>query len=266
MRNYLLIAFVFCSTTFVFSQGKGYFGKKTVISIDGSLRGALFYKWLSDGDQYSRGGEKVNRFFSGGFSASMSHYFTNSVGLGIDYSMTFNHLRMPFNKMSYNYPIGYYDMGEGRMTIESLKMSTYYIIPKFEWASNGNLPIGICMSLGLGYSHSKILDDKVTIHYSGYYSNDTGLKTDFTQTESTASYRPLHGVVLEYGVKLRVPVTRFMTFNVGSNLRFHMPHFSEISLGTNVYSDVENGVRNSMRLSRGLNLVDVRAGLSFILF
>ncbi|MBC9812654.1 hypothetical protein H9Y05_09240 [Crocinitomicaceae bacterium CZZ-1] len=272
MKQFISYSFCLLFSFSASSQG-GYFGKKTVVSVDGSLRATLIYQSMLSNYRYNTGtltGESSNPVIAGGFTASLSHYFTKNVGIGIDFSMTFNQLKMPYAKqLSYlpDYNQGYYIDYNSTATIEKMNMRTYYIIPKFEWASRGNLPIGICHSIGIGYANSVLTNDNYRILVRNLYDNNGNLIPSMEYKESTSTQRTLHGVVLEYGVKLRLPVTSFMAVNVASNLRFHMPHLQNLTMGgDSEYIDWEEDVRRSMRTSRGSNIMDIRAGLSFILF
>lgn len=273
MRQFIIYSFCFLFVFSASSQG-GYFGKKTVVSIDGSLRAALIYQSLLSDYRYNTGtmtGESSNPVIAGGFTASISHYFTKNVGVGIDFSMTFNQLKMPYAKSISYLPYdnqSYYIDYNSTATIEKMKMRTFYIIPKFEWASRGNLPIGISHSIGIGYANSVLTNDEYRILVRNVYDNNGNLIPSLEYKESTANQVALHGVVLEYGVKLRFPVTSFMAVNVASNLRFHLPNLQTLTIGgnNNPYIDWEQDVRRSMRTSRASNIMDIRAGLSFMLF
>lgn len=273
MKQFIIYSLC-CLFSFSASSQGGYFGKKTVVSIDGSLRAALIYQSMLSSYRYNTGtltGESSNPIIAGGFTASISHYFTKNVGIGIDFSMTFNQLKMPYAKSISYLPYdnqGYYIDYNSTATIEKMKMRTYYIIPKFEWASRGNLPIGISHSIGIGYSNSILTNDDYRILVRNVYDSNGNIVPSVEYKISNNTQRALHGVVLEYGVKLRLPVTSFMAVNVASNLRFHMPHLQNLTMGggNNQYIDWEEDIRRSMRTSRGSNIMDIRAGLSFILF
>lgn len=271
MKQFIIYSFCLLFSFSAVSQG-GYFGKKTVVSVDGSIRATLIYQSLLSSFKYNTGslnGETSNPGIAGGFTASVSHYFTKNVGVGIDFSMTFNQLKMPFEK-NFNSFSPYIADYNSTATVEKMNMRTYYIIPKIEWASRGNLPIGICHSIGVGYANSVLTDDEYRVRLTNVYDNSGEFYSSVEHTGPLNYYsynKPLHGVVLEYGLKLRFPVTSFMAINVGSSLRLHMPHLRNWYTGGNIsYINFGEDIRRSMRMSRGSNIMDIRAGLSFILF
>jgi hypothetical protein len=143
-------------------------------------------------------------------------------------------------------------------------MKTIYIIPKFEWSSNGNLPVGFSQSIGIGYAGSSIVDKSYKKTETHITYTDSPATTNMS-TVKGSSFAPIHGMVVEYGFKIRFPITSFMTFNLGSNLRIHLPGFRYMISGNDT-STLNGQIERSMRNSRGSNLMDIRAGLSLILF
>lgn len=251
------------------AQAQGYYGKKTVISIDGSLRGTLIYNSLLADYGYNDGtfqGSKSTHFIAAGFGASASHYFSKRVGIGLDFHMAFNYIKTPNEFWHYG---SYYDpnspggnVSGALITLEQMRMRSIYIIPKFEWSSRGNLPIGFSHSIGIGYVRTSVVDDDY--NQSIGYVSSTGGTTIVKSTFKGRDVAPVHGIVMEYGVKIRFPVTSFMTLNVGSNLRFHIPSPERVFTGSD--PSLEGHIQRSMRTSRTANIMDVRAGISFILF
>lgn len=266
-NQWLLLLLLTCLTFKIQGQG-GYFGKKTVISIDGSLRGTLIYNSLLNDFGYNNGnfnGKKSNHFIATGFCTSISHYFSKRAGIGLDFNMGFNYIKTPNELWVY----GYYSDQFGTFldavtTVEKMRMKTIYIIPKFEWSSNGNLPIGLTNSIGIGYAGSSIVDDNY-VQSARYTSYDMGETAVSKSTVKGSSIAPIHGLVFEYGIKIRFPIASFLTFNLGSNLRFHLPGVRYLVTG-GANQTMEDQIRRSMRNSRGANIMDIRAGLSFILF
>lgn len=259
---FLLLFFTFSAV----AQG-GFFGKKTVISIDGSLRGTLIYNAFLPNFNYndqSLNGKSSSHFIGVGVSASLSHYFSKRIGVGIDVNMMSNYIKTPTQLWTsyYDYNLGYNNSAE--VTVEKMRMHTIYVIPKVEWSSNGNLPVGISHSIGVGYAGSFIVDKayRKLEEYADYTEQGTIHKS----TIQGRRIPPVHGVVVEYGVKIRFPITSFMTFNLGSNLRIHLPGIRYIISGGADTTTLDGQIARSMRHSRGSNLMDIRAGLAFILF
>lgn len=244
----------------------GYFGKKTTISVHGSLRGMLIYNNWFKGFDYSNGtfnGKKQTPAVATGFGGSLSHYFSKRAGIGIDFNMGFNLVKTPTDFWTYYYDqYGYYNGSE--VAIESMRMKSIYIVPKFEWSSRGNLPIGFSNSIGIGYVGLFIADDSYKIS-TKQYEDYTGQMVIQSSTLNGSNIAPIHGIVFEYGFKMRFPVTSFLTFDLGSNLRIHAPSIKQLTGNSNSMI-IEDQIHRSMRRSRGSNIMDVRAGLSFILF
>lgn len=242
----------------------GFFGKKTVISIDGVLKGNVLYNMLLPKYDYMTGTSHTqtkNRLIGGGFNASISHYFTYSSGIGIDFNMAFNYVRTPMiSNNSYIWDTIYGGYFPTSNTVEAMRMRTFYVMPKYEWKSNGNLPVGLVHSIGFGYAGSFIVDDAYKVY------NTSAAGGSSSQSIRGSSIAPVHGLVVEYGVKLRIPITSFLSFDVGSHLRLHVPFPNQLSEVDGLSHSLVNEVRTSMRRSRGTYLVDIRAGLSFILF
>ena len=265
--HYYLSLFLLACFSFSAAAQGGFFGKKTVISIDGSLRGTLIYNRVLPDFDYNNGnfgGKTSSHFIATGFSASLSHYFSKRIGVGIDVNMTFNYIKTPnaFWGSYYDYNLGTYTSAE--VTVEKMRMKTIYIIPKFEWSSNGNLPVGVSHSIGVGYAGSSVVDRvyQKSEKSTDYYDQGTASKS----TIKGSSIKPIHGMVVEYGVKIRFPITSFMTLNLGSNLRIHLPGPGYIISGGADTSTLDGQIQRSMRNSRGANLMDIRAGLAFVLF
>lgn len=245
------------------SQYQGYFGKRTTISIDGILKGNVFYNWKNDGNIYNTGKqmyeEKGSHLISGGFNVSLAHYFTNRFGLALDVSLYRNTIKTPFSSTTYNSDL---------FAVEKMKMNTIHIIPKIEFSSLGNLPIGFTHAFGIGYSKSTLVErnyNKITIiDNSGQSTLPPGT---YLSTFRPTNFRELHGLVLEYGVKLKLPITSFMAFNIGTNVRLNIPFpdriFEVLEGGTYGF---EGETTRSMTRTRARNILDVRAGLTFMLF
>lgn len=266
-KKYLLfiLSIIVCHTSIA---QNGYFGKKTVISVDGILKGNVIYNMLLTDFDYSDGtmnGKRSSRPVGGGMNVSVSHYFRNTIGIGIDFNLVANYIKTPNEFMDYYYDANYGGYYGHIVALQELKMRTYYIVPKVEWNSNGNLPVGFSHSIGFGYAGSFIVDDnyKMTLYPMNYGSNYPSVGVSSSKRGS--DFRPVHGFVVEYGAKIRFPITSFMAFNLGSTLKLHVPFPHEISeIGSS--PSLEGNVRRSMRVSRGSYLMDIRAGLSFILF
>ncbi len=256
------------------SQYQGYFGKRTTISIDGILKGNVFYNWGGEENIYNTGEkvgeEKGSHLISGGFNTSLAHYFSNRIGIAIDISFFKNTIKTPIQSYNeyYNPSQGYYY--DELFTVEKMKMNTLHIIPKIEFASSGNLPIGIIHSFGIGYSKSTLVDQgykKIsTIENLGSYPPSITPGTYYSTYRPT-NLKDLHGLVLEYGVKLKLPITSFMAFNIGTNVRLNIPFPDRIFdiLDGGGYG-FEGEIAKSMTRTRARNILDVRAGLTFMLF
>lgn len=268
MRLYLLITIytlIFCSG--VTAQG-GFFGKKTVVSVDGTLRGTLLYNSALTGYSFNSGkvvgGMADDHFIAGGFSASVSHYTSKRFGFGFEFAYTANYIQTPDVFESYSYDeYGY--LVTSLSTVEQMRMKTLYFIPRIEWAGfGGNLPIGIIHSFGIGFARSSI----ITGSYAQAIQTIDGYGSNYTFQHSVYegdNVPAVNGIVAEYGVKLRFPLTTFMALNVGTTLKAHLPTLKDVRNWE--YEDtLEDRINKSMRTSRFMYFMDIRAGLSFLLF
>lgn len=265
MQKIIISTLLLLFSTISIAQN-GFFGKKTVISIDGILKGNIIYNTFQKNNGYMSGkfdGKERNRLIGGGFNASITHYFSNRIGLGIDFNMVYSNIKTP--KYLYTYeetydPVsGYYIVNHTKTELQEMRMKTMYIMPKFEWKSGGNLPVGIINHIGIGYAGSHIVEG----NYSLYKQTNLNVSSS---TITGAQFIPVHGLAVEYGVKLRVPITSFMAVNLGSAFRVHLPLVIGFSSFSYDDTSLDDQVLRSMRGSRASYLMDIRAGLSFILF
>lgn len=286
MRKYILLLFTVFLSGFTFSQ-KGYFGKRAVLSIEGSVRPTIIYQTLFMKGPYGNStatfDKEKTHYFAAGFNASFSYYFKPNRGVGINFAMTSNQIKTPYKKeILAGSRIGDYKVpkdvnGGATMTMQGLNISTFYIIPKFEFSTGDALPIGLVQSIGLGYNQSRIVQDYAKVFIKGFNPPEGSDKLYMhTTTYDLTHFDVVRGAVIQYGIQVRIPITRFMTFDIGTTLRFQLPNIPFLINygdiideygGDQLTNDLLNNMlKKSVLYSRGINFWDVRAGISFILF
>lgn len=249
------------------SPQSGFFGKKNVISIDGVARGMLLYNMTTANYGYNKGTSFNNpgskSFFAGGFSTSFTHYFNRKYGLGVEFNMMYNKVKTP-NHFSY-YINENSGVAEYLTSVETINMRTMYILPKLEWSNmNGNLPIGFINSVGIGYFRSIVPDKNYKQVVQQQLYSPTFVPPVENKTFKGSSVDTVSGIVVQYGIKLRIPITKYLALNFGSNFRLHL--LSPVGYQLRDRETLEEQIRSSMKINTMTYFMDVNGGISFILF
>lgn len=274
--KYITLLFIFL-VHFSFSQSVGFFGKKNVISFNGIGAIPIIQSVLSNSQHsyYKSVNGKFIRtsdYFNGGFSAGISHAFSNSFGLGFDFETVYSNCSGPnFGFTTYDELNNNYYNERVEIYHEALSLRTFNFIPKIEFQLSSNYyPIGIVNQIGFGYTTSKVIDKEYDflIQYPTY-NNLKEIEDDkIFNLEDNYS-----GLTFMYAFNVRVPISKSLLFNYGIRYNLNYTFGAKDGGGflNNSTTDKENYAVSKRTMqqiignSRFKNIITLNVGLSLVI-
>lgn len=275
MKALFVLLFLLCFTD-GHSQTYGYFGKKNVLTINGTgcmpmtywfLRRAPNYKWT--GNSLTQG----NDFFDGGFVASISHAFSGNFGLGFEYAMTFGNMAGPQEAtVTFNYGQSGYSYTENvDIRHEQLKIQTMSFLPKIEYTFLGDqMPIGINNQFGVGFSTTKVIEDDYEVKpvFNGYNNPETAESFDEDKVLNFSKLKPVNGMTLLYAFNVRTPISRNLLLNYGIRYTLNLD-FTELTSyttpsSTQGYYVHSNEIQRLISNKRLSSIIMLNFGINYV--
>jgi hypothetical protein len=196
-------------------QDHGFFGKKNVLSINGTgaipAINMIAEAFNSSNALYTSQLTQTKNYFDGGFNASIIHGFSNSFGFGVEYAMTFGNSRGP-TFVEYQDEFGF--LNRTNIIHEMLDLTTMTFMPKIEFTTTSSLiSVGLHSEFGIGYSRTKVKDRKYasTLPYDLEEVSISSYNRDKIFNKDDA----YHSLTLQYGLCARVPISKSFMLQCG---------------------------------------------------
>lgn len=212
IKNYTLaIALVFISLGAAAQDNYGFYGKKAYIELSSRSFIPFVYNFLTyeNGAEASASGKTLVTGDSWlNTSGTLSVGYARSTRFGLSLELGYNQFRIYNNFISDDYYDDYYGIHE------SVKIHSFQILPKFEFAGqDGLLPNGLVHQVGIGFTINKPAEkDYLTITDSDSPNPISEEVGDFTDLQSKYTF-----LKLSYGLKMRRPISKSMMLSYGLN-------------------------------------------------
>lgn len=216
--NYLFLAAAVCLSGIVFSQEKGFYGKKTFIELGVQGQLPVFYNLVAEKGYVEKSGT-LNRSYSlidYGFKAGLGIILRENLGLVLEYNHRFYQIN-PLRGGELNRQ--YIDSGETLRTdyiypqVAFLKLRERMIMPKMVLSTDmGRIPAGLTHEIGIGYSLIGLTgSDKFVT-----YTETNGITAeDISKSLVDPEFDEVSGLTYMYGIRMNYPVTKSFLFNLG---------------------------------------------------
>ena len=218
-------------TSIVFSQNTGLYGKRTFIDVNASGHYRLIHTLLMQENMYQNENgtltQKKDRF-DHGFQLAIGRAVKKNTAISLEFGMSFSSIQGPA-EVPFSYQ--YIDSWSGTLqqqngliytTHEAIKTRTISIMPKIEFNSKSNLPVGLNHQIGIGYTRSSIVAKEYlnrinytqtnNYNYNSFFTDAQydALVDDYTNLEETYS-----GFAIMYAFNIRTPVSKSLMINYG---------------------------------------------------
>jgi len=261
MKNYILIFCTFCISIVSYSQVNGFFGKKNYVDFGVDVHSPLLYNFYNALNSY----ETELSFLNYGFHITYSRAVQSNLAIGLEGGMSY------FSVAPAQVSSGdYYNS-----LFESIRISKYSFMPKFEFAYNDALlPIGVSNQVGIGFNYYKALEN----NYSGSLSNfdDFGVSQPINITdENYFNFRDqetVKGYTFMYKLTMRIPINKSFLYHFGFRYTFNfVPNFSDL-LGDLSQTDItnsteyilsQNDIDYSIKVKENRSLIMFETGITF---
>lgn len=243
----LVFSFLYCIS---YSQD-GFIGKKIQIECSGLINTPLLSGSFSEGNFYKSGEELKERKdlidFGGNLKFSIALSKRNSLGFNFIYRQNQVFLNRTISRGFTNSVIGIYNHTSS-VHIESAQINHFSLLPILSIAPKGSyIGVGVSYDLGIGYTFCKLSN-------KGYYYS---IAEDESQAHSDvdiyfleSKIPVIHGIKMQFGINLQVPITYAINFKVGMvsflNL-YYKPDFNKLPMTTEKVFNHENIFYNTQR-------------------
>lgn len=196
-------------------QDHGFFGKKNVLSINGTgaipLINMIPPALNSNNFLYTRQLTQTKNIFDGGFNVSLIHGFSNSFGFGVEYAMTFGNCHGPtFVYLQDEFGSTY----RTDIIHEMLDLTTMTFMPKIEFTTTSSLiSVGLHSEFGIGYSRTKVKDRAYASKFPSYVAEE--IFPSFNSDRIFNKDDAYHSFTLQYGLCARVPISKSFMLQCG---------------------------------------------------
>jgi hypothetical protein len=253
-----------------FSQDYGYFGKKNTLSLNGIISNPFLYNLFSSPTGYKSSGNNVvlgRSQVDYGYSASYSHYFSGSFGIGAEIGMAYGRITSP---IYYQFSSGIFndDYAYGEFNVEQFKISTFTIMPKLEYTFSGEqLPIGINHQFGVGVTTSKLIEKDYKIRTIEYFSSN-GTAFNPATIAPYSSVGKFRNLTILYAFNVRTPITKSLMINYG--LRYTL-NTAITGFGAGILpnsgsyqGELVESIKEGIRQKRSTSVLNFTIGLTFL--
>lgn len=218
MKALFVLLFLLCFTH-GYSQTYGYFGKKNVLTINGMGCMPMVYWFTRASSNYKPSGSSTNSLtqrndlIDGGFLVSLSHAFSGSFGLGIEYGLNFQNITGPTSGVVNTADNSAYFS----MKHEQINVRTMTILPKIEYTFMGEqFPIGINNQFGIGFSTTKPIEKDYAVKPQfDSYADPTVVSSFDPKKVVDYDMEPVRGITILYAFNVRTPISRSILLNYG---------------------------------------------------
>ena len=269
----LFFLFYFFIAFSLFSQSKGFFGKKNIVEFGVTFQNPLLYNYrisnlgqietgafLNENGTLVSGKPKINL----GYRFSLGRIIEKNFGFYIESGLSYFSVVPNLNStsiFSQNSITKY-----SNLYSEMLDIRSFTIMPKIEFANNDALlPLGISNQFGVGFNYYKTLSKE----YIGTFdqTDDLGNITSNNKVSKYNYYnfsdKSIKGYSLMYKLTMRIPISESLLFHFGFRYTFNfVPSYFIYSNSSNSILSQEN-MRNMIKLKENRNLINFETGLSF---
>lgn len=221
--KYAFSLLLFILTPIICFNQKGFLSSKNMVDVTVHGNIPLLSGTFNDsyykrkGDQMVAGKDYINY----GIAIAYNRILTKQFGLGVVFS-TKDYLTTTPSFYTNIYKVNQADQSVDsiQLKMEALKFRNYTVGPQFEFSTKqGILGIGFSYDLALGLNISTLINDRYYYSINELYSykqevspsNDSQL--DYFDTQY--NWKPMYGIFLQTGFKLRVPLSEHFSFYSG---------------------------------------------------
>lgn len=241
------------------AQNTGLYGKRTFVEFNTNSHYRLFNTILKQEYMYqnetgSTLTQKKDRF-DFGFNIAVGRAGKKGVAVSLELGMGFSSVAGP-EYLEYttidSWGWGYTE--NIRMNHEALKTRTITIMPKIEFNSSSNLPVGLNHQIGVGFTQTSIVDKDYIRYQRNTSSNLTEAEFEKLAKENFDYTEKYKGVTLLYAFNIRTPVSKSLMINYG--LRYTL----NVGGGLREYPKT---IRRDIAGSRIFNFINFNLGLTY---
>ncbi|MFA7273296.1 MAG: hypothetical protein WC044_05470 [Crocinitomicaceae bacterium] len=259
----------------LFSQNNGFIGKKNFISADVRAFTPLVAGLFSTDESYHKTEGTsylpTKNLIDYGFNFSIGRAMARNFGVILQYGISFYDFSYSSGDGDFNYnaanpPIdpNYYNYYTTLNKTNWFHAKSTTFMPILELTNrSGLLPLGLSHQIGLGFTKHTFQEDNYNIQFIGNDGVENYTPTNLYDYKNGS----IRSIVMMYKINLRIPVTKFLLFNLGFRYNLNMVRdpsylfFNDANASQYVID--QSTFREMIRNKEFSNIMSLETGFSF---